>query len=184
MSCWTDMAIVHVCPDKYEFFKTDICISVQPKPYLSAFSIWRISNKIRLNRAFRKTITCFEKEVGPWILQSSAQQTCNLQLIHKMKTETTLKRNFNSCSSKTLKKRQKSHRINNLYSTNKKFSRQLPIVPHRREIINNLWLECSPDELISGTIAWKSIKIAFSPIRSIQICIFKHIGSSDRRTLW
>ena len=51
-----------------------------------------------------------------------------------------IKRNFNSCSSKTLKKRQKSHHINNLYATNKKFSRQLPIVPHCWKIICNLWL--------------------------------------------
>ena len=55
-----------------------------------------------------------------------------------------VKRNFNSCLSKTLKKRQKSHRINNLYATSKKFRRQLPIVPHCWKIIYNLWLECSP----------------------------------------
>ena len=55
-----------------------------------------------------------------------------------------LKRNFNSCSSKTLRKRQKSHRINNLYATNKKYSRRLPIVPHCRKVIYNLCLECSP----------------------------------------
>ena len=59
-------------------------------------------------------------------------------------TTSTVQRNFNSCQSKTLKKRQKSHRINNLYATNKNFSSQLPIVPHCRKIIYNLWLECSP----------------------------------------
>ena len=39
-----------------------------------------------------------------------------------------IKRNFNSCSSKTLKKRQKSRHINNFTLTNKKFNKQLPIV--------------------------------------------------------
>ena len=60
-----------------------------------------------------------------------SKRHCKIELI---------KRNFNSCSSKTLKKRQKSHRINNLYATNKKFSRQLPIVPHCWKIIYNLCL--------------------------------------------
>ena len=41
----------------------------------------------------------------------------------------------------------------------------------------------SPDEHISGTMARNCIKIEFSPISPIQICIFKHIGFSDRRTL-
>ena len=41
----------------------------------------------------------------------------------------------------------------------------------------------SPDERISGTMAGNCIKIEFSPISPIQICIFKHIGFSDRRTL-
>ena len=49
-----------------------------------------------------------------------------------------IKRNFNSCLSKTLKKQQKSHRINNLYATKKKFSRQVPIVLHCWKIIYNL----------------------------------------------
>ena len=61
-----------------------------------------------------------------------------------LKWDKHIKGNFNSCLSKTLKKRQKSHRINNLYATNKKFSRQLPIVQHCWKIIYNLWLECSP----------------------------------------
>ena len=56
----------------------------------------------------------------------------------------TIKRNFNSCLSKTLKKRQKSHHINNHYATSKKFWGQLPIVPHCWKIIYNLWLEWSP----------------------------------------
>ena len=61
------------------------------------------------------------------------------EFIWKSQTaEEFIKRNFNSCSSKTLKKRQKSHRINNLYATKKKFSRQLPIVPHYWKIIYNL----------------------------------------------
>ena len=70
-----------------------------------------------------------------------------------------------------------------LLTANKKLSRRLPIVPHHWKIIYNLWLERSPDERMSGTIARKCIKIAFSPIRSIQICIFKHIDFSDRRKL-
>ena len=42
----------------------------------------------------------------------------------------TIKRNFYSCSSKTLKKRQKSRHINNFTPTNKKFNTQLRIVLH------------------------------------------------------
>ena len=39
----------------------------------------------------------------------------------------------------------------------------------------------SPDECISGTIAWKWIKIAFSPIRSIQIIFISvHYFSSSK----
>ena len=42
----------------------------------------------------------------------------------------------------------------------------------------------SLDLRISGRKAWKCIKIAFSPVRSIQICIFKtYIGFSDLRIL-
>ena len=41
------------------------------------------------------------------------------------------------------KQLQKAHRINILYATDKKFSRQPPIVPHCWKIIYNLWLECS-----------------------------------------
>ena len=41
-------------------------------------------------------------------------------------------------------KLQISHRINILHTTDKKFSRQFPIVSHCRKIIYNLWLECSP----------------------------------------
>ena len=37
----------------------------------------------------------------------------------------------------------KSHRINILYATDKKFSRQLPIVPHCWKTIYDLWLLCS-----------------------------------------
>ena len=37
------------------------------------------------------------------------------------------------------KKTQKSHRINNFTLTDKKFSRQLPIVPYCWKIIYNLW---------------------------------------------
>ena len=61
------------------------------------------------------------------------------------KTNSKIKRNFNSCSSKILKENDKKpHRINNLYATNKKFSRQLSIVPLCWKFIHNLWLECSP----------------------------------------
>ena len=49
-----------------------------------------------------------------------------------------LKRNFNSCSSKTFKKRQKSHHINNFTLTNKKFNKQLSIVSHCWKITYNL----------------------------------------------
>ena len=51
------------------------------------------------------------------------------------------------------KKRQKSHCINILHATDKKFSRQLPIVPHCWKISYKLWLQSSPDERISGMIA-------------------------------
>ena len=61
-------------------------------------------------------------------------------LLFPLSSAEAFNRNFNSCSSTTLKKRQKSHRINNLYATNKKFSRQLPVVPHCWKIIYNLWL--------------------------------------------
>ena len=67
----------------------------------------------------------------------------------------------------------KSHRINNLYATDKRFSRQL-LENHLKLVVR--MFSSSPDERISGMIAYKCIKIAFSPIRSIQICIFKHIG--------
>ena len=36
-----------------------------------------------------KIITCSESEVGPEMLQSGVQQTYNLQIIHRMKTEKT-----------------------------------------------------------------------------------------------
>ena len=45
-----------------------------------------------------KIITRFENEVGPGILQSSVQQTYNLQIIHKIRTEITYNQLYKICA--------------------------------------------------------------------------------------
>ena len=50
---------------------------------------------------------------------------------------------------------------------------------HERKYILMIY----PDHHIFNILTWKCIKIAHPPIRSIQICIFKHIGFSDWRKL-
>ena len=85
---------------------------------------------LKLIRAHCRMLYC--SQMFYWI---DALSCCCLKHSQCSSTLGTLKRNFNSCSSKNLKKRQKSHRINNRYAINKKFSRQLPIVPHRWKII-------------------------------------------------
>ena len=56
-----------------------------------------------------------------------------------------------------------------------------PSPPPPATVLNTHYTVCEP--FIWYSSIKKCIKIAFSPIRSTQICIFKHIDLSDRRTL-
>ena len=63
-------------------------------------------------------------------IQKTPHSSINqIKVIGKFKGEASgipIKSNFNSCSSKTVRKRQNSHRINNFYATKKKLADKFP----------------------------------------------------------